>query len=81
MAAQKYQIIGSEVIKDSQVPSEVVMFIVAMGKSTDIKPTQDNYKIAMGSIAKEFDTGKKFYWDTENEEWVPEGSATEGSGS
>lgn len=82
MAAQPYQIIGSQLVKDSDVPEERVYFIVAMGKSTDTKPTEDNFKLAMGSVAKEIDTGKKNYWDTESEGWIPEGgAAAEGSGS
>ena len=39
-------------------------------KSTDTKPTQANYKLAMGSSAFEIDTGDKYFWDTENEEWI-----------
>ena len=79
MAAQNYQIIGSQLIKDSDVPEERVYFIVSMGKSTDIKPTQANFKLAMGSVAKAFDIGKKYYWDTETQDWVLEGSAAEAS--
>lgn len=77
MAAQKYQIIGSEVIKDSQVPSEMVLFIVSFGKSTDTKPTQANYKFAMGSTATEIDTGDTYYWDTETETWIKPGGGDE----
>ena len=77
MAAQKYQIIGSEVMRESKKPDEVVMYIVAMGKSTDTKPTQDNYKIAMGSCCKEIDTGDTYYWDTETETWIKPGGGDE----
>jgi len=75
MAAQPYQIIGSEVIKDSQVPGEMVLYVVSFGKSTDTKPTQANYKLAMGSSAFEIDTGDKYFWDTENEEWIKPGAS------
>lgn len=37
------------------------------GKSTDTKPT-DN--VATGSIFTEVDTGKVFFYDAEDEEWI-----------
>ena len=73
MAAQPYQIIGSQVIKDSKKDDEVKLYIVSFGKSTDTKPTQANYKIAMGSTATEIDTGDTYYWDSETEAWIKPG--------
>ena len=75
MAAQNYQIIGSEVIKDSNDPTEVVMYTVTFGKSTDTKPTQANYKIAMGSTCKEIDTDDTYYWDSETSAWIKPGGS------
>ena len=75
MAAQPYQIIGSEVVKDSANPAEVVQYIVAFGKSTDTKPTEDNFKIAMGSTCKEIDTDDTYYWDTETSAWIKPGGS------
>ena len=40
------------------------------GLSTDTKPTEiDNKNITNGSVFIEIDTGKLFFYDSENEEW------------
>ncbi len=39
------------------------------GLSSDTKPTSK--KVANGTIFIEMDTMKCFFWDAENEKWIP----------
>ena len=75
MAAQPYQIIGSEVIKDSQVPSEMRLYIVSFGKSTDTKPTSEEW--VTGSVLIEVDTGKAYFYEEEADVWYQVGGGSD----
>lgn len=77
MAAREYEITESKVMKDSNIPQEREILIVAYGRTGDIKPTEENYKIAMGSYIVNQDTLDVEFWDPDSGWKAP----TEGSDS
>ena len=77
MAPREYEIVESKVRKDSHVPTEREIQIVGYGRTGDIEPTEDNFKIAMCSYIVNQDTLELKFWDPDNGWKAPsEGSET-----
>jgi len=51
------------VTKESSVPTEKEVWIVGYGRTGDTEPTEDNFKIAMGSYIVNQDTLAIKFWD------------------
>ena len=77
MAAREYEIVESKVMKDSHIPTEREIIIVGYRRTGDIEPTEENFKIAMGSYIVNQDNLDIKFWDPDNGWKAP----TEGSES
>ena len=81
MAAREYEIIESKVTKESSVPTEKEVWIMGYGRTGDTKPTEDNFKIAMGSYIVNQDNMNIEFWDPDNGWKAPEAASTQAEGS
>lgn len=63
MAARPYQIIEYLLLQDAEDPHDRLYRIVAYGRTGDTKPTEEKFKIAMGSYIVNQDTLDVEFWD------------------
>lgn len=77
MAAREYEIVESQVLRDSSIPTEREIRIVGYGRTGDTEPTESEFKIAMGSYIVNQDTLAIKFWDPDTGWKAP----TKGSGS
>lgn len=77
MAAREYQITESVLLKGAKNPKDRLYMIAAYGRTGDTKPTEANFKIAMGSYIVNQDTMDVEFWDPDTGWKAP----TEGSDS